>query len=229
MIKSVHILIFIYLIAFLFKGVANVEATQPNPVIPLPDQDYALCAGAVTFNLDSITYAKCRIKYGDSLGLTHTYTRDPDRNIATINQIGTSGTGPFIVSTYSPPDPEVFALYSCNKPGAFAQCDGGLCFTNTTGNAFPGLGEVNADEIICSCPITTSSKYHVWGPAICPITAKEYDAICAAGSKKTVTGDGFSLRIGSSGPVAVTQAQDIYYDENFGTTSQSKICKRPRR
>ena len=163
------------------------------------------------------------------LGLTHKYAGKPGGNIKTINQIGASGNFPFMVSTYSPPEAKVFALYSCNKPGAFAQCDGGLCFTNTTGNEFPGLGFVKIDEIMCSCPITTSSEYHVWGPATCPKTVKEYDEICAAGSMKTVTGDGFKLRIGSSGSVAVTQAQDIYYDKIFGTTSQSKICKRPRR
>lgn len=227
--KSVHILTFIYLIFFLFNGVANAEATPTNPLIPLYNQDYALCAGAVSFNLDGITYAKCRIKNGNSLGMTHTYTGNPGGNIETINQIGLLGTAPFMVSTYSPPDPEKFALYSCNKPGAYAQCNGGLCFTNTTGNEFPGLGAVSAGEIMCSCPITTSNKYHVWGPASCPITANEYDKICAAGSKKTVAGDGFNLRIGSSGSVAVTQAQDIYYDDTFGTTSQSKICNRPRK
>ena len=73
MTKSVYILIFINLISFLFNGVTNAEATTTNPVIPLPNQDYALCAGAVTFNLDSITYAKCRIKYGNSLGVCRTF------------------------------------------------------------------------------------------------------------------------------------------------------------
>ena len=214
---------------FLFNGVANAEATPTNPLIPLYNQDYALCAGAVSFNLDGITYAKCRIKNGNSLGMTHTYTGNPGGNIETINQIGSFGTAPFMVSTYSPPEPEKFALYSCNKPGAYAQCNGGLCFTNTTGNEFPGLGAVSAGEIMCSCPITTSSRYHVTGPATCPETAKEYDEICAVGSKKTVTGDGFQLSIGSAGPIAVTEAMNVDYDDTFGTTSQSKICNRPRK
>lgn len=125
----------------------NAQAVTNPLVIPLENQTYALCAGAVSFNFDGITYAKCRKKQGNSLGLAHSYLGG---DIATVNSIGTTGSAPFIVSTYSPPDPERYALYSCNKPGAYAQCDGGICFTNTTGNPFPGLGVVGNTEIICS-------------------------------------------------------------------------------
>lgn len=43
------------------------------PLIPLSNQKYALCAGAVTFNFDGITYARCRLKDGDSLAEKHNY------------------------------------------------------------------------------------------------------------------------------------------------------------
>ena len=218
--SNIHLLIF----SFFWILSGNIQAA-PSPVVtPLKNQSYALCAGAVSFNFDGITYAKCRKKLGNSLGLTHAYSGG---DIETVNQIGTSGNAPFIVSTYSPPDPDRYALYACNKPGAFAQCDGGICFTNTTGNQFPGLGVVGESEIVCSCPISTSSKYHVWGPAECPKSAKEYDAICVTGSKKAVTGDGAILRIGNAGPVAVTKAQNELYDRAFGTSTQSKLCQRP--
>jgi hypothetical protein len=226
--KSSHIKLFIFSFIMLLGG--NVKAAPAPVVTPLANQAYALCAGAVSFNFDGITYAKCRKKFGDSLGLTHAYSAGdmyPAGDIETVNVIGTSGNAPFIVSTYSPPDPERYALYSCNKPGAYAQCDGGICFNNTTGNPFPGLGIVGDGEIICSCPISIASKYHVWGPAECPKSAKEYDAICAVGSKKSVTRDGAILRIGNSGPVAVTKAQNEVYDRLFGTSTQSKLCQRP--
>ena len=220
--KSPSVAYFVFSILVFLQGDIHAEA---NPVVtPLANQAYALCAGAVSFNFDGITYAKCRKKVGNSLGLTHAY---PGGDVATVNATGINGAGPFMVSTYSPPDPERFALYSCNKPGAYAQCDGGICFTNTTGNPFPNLGVVGNGEIVCSCPISTASKYHVWGPAECPKSAKEYDAICVTGPKKLVTGDGAMLRIGNSGPVAVTKAQNDYYDRIFGTATQMKLCQRP--
>ena len=188
--KLSHVAFFMLSMVLIFLG--SVQAVTNPVVTPLPNQAYALCAGAISFNFDGITYANCRKKLGNSLGLTHAY---PGGDVATVNAIGSTGNGPFIVSTYSPPDSERYALYACNKPGAFAQCDGGICFNNTTGNPFPGLGTVSSGEIICSCPISMASKYHVWGPAECPKSAKEYDAICVTGSKKSVTSDGVILRI----------------------------------
>ena len=196
-----------------------------NPNTALWNQEYALCAGAISFNFDGVTYAKCRKKDGNSLGLTHAY---PGGDVQTVNNIGNAAdNGSFMVSTYSPPDPSIYATYGCKAPGSFAQCDGGICFTNTSGKNFPGVGPVAENEIICSCPITTSSNYHVWGPADCPSTRREYDAICAKGSKKATRADGTILRIGNNGPAAVTVALDAMYDQAFGTKNTPKICKRP--
>jgi hypothetical protein len=70
-----------------------------------------------------------------------------------------------MVSTFSLPDAVVeggdMALYTCpagTSDGAYAQCDGGLCFTSTeAAPAFPGFDEPLAEgEIICSCPITVA-------------------------------------------------------------------------
>lgn len=201
-------------------------ADKVNPFTPLWNQEYALCAGAVTFNFDGITYAKCRKLLGDSLGLTHAYP--PNNNVQTVNNMGIA-SGTYIVSTYSPPSPQEYALYDCKAQGAFAQCNGGICFSNTSGSAFPGVGPVADNEIICSCPITTTANYHVTGPADCPDTRAEYDRICGKGSKKAKTADGVSLYIGAGGAPSATLAMNAVYDETFGTTSQAKICKRPKR
>jgi len=203
---------------------SDLEYLENNQAFtPLSNQNYALCAGAISFNFDGITYAKCRKKCGNSLGVTHSY---PGGNVETVNKIGNApDNGSFMVSTYSPPDPNIYAAYSCNKSGSYAQCNGGLCFTGTTGKKFPTIGPVANFEIICSCPIISSSNYHVMGPSKCPSTQKEYDNICASGSKETTSADGFVIRIGSAGPIAVTSALNALYDKTFGTKSTMSVCK----
>jgi hypothetical protein len=43
--------------------------------------------------------------------------------------------------------------------GAYAKCDGGICFTSTEGKSFPGFDEpLKKDQIICSCPITLAKR-----------------------------------------------------------------------
>ena len=56
--------------------------------------------------------------------------------------------------------------------GAYAQCDGGICFKSTQGQSFPGLGPLAQNEIVCSCPITEQSPvnpvgYQISGPFPC--------------------------------------------------------------
>jgi hypothetical protein len=173
----------------------------------LKSQPYALCAGASSFIFDKVAYAKCVIQSGDSISAPLKYPcSDPKGcNIETVNQEGIESES-FIVSTYSPPLPAAnVALYNCNtagssaqgdsnsqrdKSGSYAQCDGGICFTSTASTpteskTFPGLGDVGdvgEGEIVCSCPITTTSdSYQVFGPSSCPKTASDYDAICGVG------------------------------------------------
>ena len=80
------------------------------------------------------------------------------------------------------------ALYTCpgatpGRPGsnvAYAQCDGGICFTSTQGQPSPFSDEPLAkDEIICSCPITEQNPanpvgYQIAGPYPCQQSFFEY-------------------------------------------------------
>lgn len=194
-----------------------------TPLIPLRDQPYALCAGAVTFNFDGITYARCQAMDGNSIGVRHRYNGG---DATTVNTLGNSNNG-FFLSTYSPPTTGEFAMYHCKGQGSFAQCNGGVCFASTQGKAFPGLGTLNSDQIVCSCPIKTEKNYSVWGPSNCPTSASQYDAICSAGSERTTTKNGVSLRVGELGPPAVISALNVYYDRLFKTSSAFKTCERP--
>lgn len=191
---------------------------------PMFDQTYALCAGAIAFNFDGVTYAKCQLLNGNSIADAHTY---PAGDALSVNQLLTA-TGRAMVSTYSPPSPDDYALYECPANGAFAQCNGGLC--TTFEGEFPGVGEVASDEVICSCPITYEEKvYHVTGPAQCPATQAEYDSICGSGDRKDVTADGTILHIGAGGPPVTTiDGLNRLYDEAFGTTTPTPpVCERP--
>ena len=194
------------LATFSMQGVVFAGKIDCSAFTVLPDQDYALCAGALTWNFDGITYAKCKKMHGNSLSLTQAYPAPPkpqEGDIQTINDIGTApDNGAFVVSTYSPPDGARspsgdLAVYNCKRKGSYAQCDGGICFTNTSGKTFPGLGKLAENEIMCSCPITTAKVYEVFGPYPCPKTAAEFDQVCATGSRSTKNGE--YLRIGSPG------------------------------
>jgi hypothetical protein len=107
-----------------------------------------------------------------------------------------SGNG-FTVSTYATPrqlekdyDPRQeglgppLAIYTCpvsvNNTGYSAQCDGGLCFTSTQGQEFPGFGRLEEDEIICSCPIAPNSPigFQMAGPWHCKPGDPNQDGRC---------------------------------------------------
>ncbi|MGA1013484.1 MAG: hypothetical protein ACO3RL_12355, partial [Vulcanococcus sp.] len=194
--------------------------------MPMPDQTYALCAGAIAFNFDGVTYAKCRLKKGNSLAAAHVYSGG---DALTVNEQLTK-TGPYMVSTYSPPDPENYALYKCERDGAFAQCNGGLCYRYD--GDFPGVGKVGPKEVMCSCPIAyKKTTYHVTGPAQCPTTRAAYDKICGSGKRADVTADGTILHIGAGGPPATTiDGLNKMYDAAFGTkTPTPPTCARPAR
>ena len=197
---------------------------KARPVVPLPNQKYALCAGAITFNFDKVTYARCALKDGDSISATQKFKGG---NITTLNREGNQN-GAFVMSTFSPPTaPDKYAAYSCKKMGAYAQCDGGICFESTVGKEFPGLGTLSKRQIVCSCPIETSENYHVWGPYECPKNSSTYDDICSTGLNKKTSMDGKSLRVGNNGPVAVSKALVDYYNLRFKTNYALKTCSRP--
>lgn len=144
------------------------------------NQTYALCASASAFVYAGVSYAKCVIKTGNSISLpplNYTDKLGQTKNICNMNAEGVANG--YMMSTFSLPE-EVKkggnkALYTCPKgsTAGYAQCDGGTCFKSTTGRFFPGVGKVAANEIICSCPITTPTAssflvgYQFVGPYPC--------------------------------------------------------------
>ena len=170
----------------------------PGHFVILRNQPYALCAGAAAVNFNEITYANCARLRGNSISLQQNFPSAPGNddnpgNIATVNE-GAPNRGGYIVSTYSAPagavDPNGnLAVYSCDRGGSSAQCDGGLCFTSTTGKNPPLWGPVSNSQIVCSCPIrTTAVPFSVIGPKPCPATAAEYDAVCGANGSQANNG-----------------------------------------
>ena len=141
------------------------------------DQTYALCAVASCFVFNEVAYCTCEVKRGDSISLPFRYGHGKD--VCSVNAEG-AGNG-YMVSTFSLPRQVVkprgeMALYSCpgaTSSGAYAQCDGGICFRSTQGQSFPGATKPLAkNEIICSCPITQAEPpakvgYQIAGPYPC--------------------------------------------------------------
>jgi len=208
----------------------------PGTWVILENQPYALCAGAVSTNFDSITYANCASLNGNSISLPHPFPSAPgDPNpgdIATVNQ-GQPKQGGYIVSTYSAPagtvDPNGnLAVYTCDRGGTYAQCDGGLCFTSTSKGNSPLWGNVSKSQIICSCPVvSTPVPFEVFGPKPCPTTAAEYDAVC--GSNVSSANTGATIFIGGPGGgtpgTAVTLAECL----QGGQSVTMNTCTRPAR
>jgi hypothetical protein len=87
------------------------------------------------------------------------------------------------------------ALYDCpasTSNGAYAQCDGGLCFTSTEGQSFSGFAEpLNEGQVICSCPTvvanpaTAVTGYQIAGPYPCE---SSFFANCDSATAHTNTG-----------------------------------------
>ena len=153
--------------------------TGPNGAVfkICKDQTYALCATASCFVFNDLAYCTCDVKRGDSISLPFRYDRNKD--VCTVNAEG-AGNG-YMVSTFSL-DPSVvaptgdMAVYNCpgkTATGAYAQCDGGICFRSTQGQRFPGSDKpLKPDQIICSCPITVAQPpapvgYQIAGPYPC--------------------------------------------------------------
>ena len=182
---------------------AEVLATGPDasPAAPgmfkvCSGQTYALCAVASCFVLNGVAYCTCDIKHGDSISLPFKY--GAGRNVCTINAAG-AGNG-YMVSTFSLPSQVVAprgdqALYTCpaaTATGAYAQCDGGICFRSTQGQRFPGApADLGPNQIICSCPITVANPataragYQIAGPYPC---RRSFFRYCDAAIASTRTG-----------------------------------------
>ena len=135
----------------------------------LQNQTYALCAESHCFVFNEVAYCKCDVEFGKSISLSLEY--DKNKNVCTVNVKGANNG--YMVSTFSVPTDTNKAIYTCpgGSNGAYAQCDGGICFKSTQGKSFPGLDSLAQNEIICSCPITQSPAdplgYQISGPFPC--------------------------------------------------------------
>ena len=153
------------------------SSISPNPFRILDNQTYALCAVSSCFVFNEVAYCQCDVESGDSISLTLKFD---DQNVCNVNEEGVNNG--YMVSTFSVPDSVLktnpnadMATYTCpsGSDGAYAQCDGGICFKSTQGKSFPGFDEPLAeDEIICSCPITKQNPknpvgYQIAGPYPC--------------------------------------------------------------
>ena len=127
------------------------------------DQTYALCAAARCNVYDGVAYCQCDVKHGDSISLPFTMGKGED--VCAINAAGADNK--YMISTYSLPEQIASpqggaAVYTCegdDADGAYAQCDGGICFRSTEETTFPGFDKpVPKGQIICSCPITQATR-----------------------------------------------------------------------
>ena len=122
------------------------------------NQTYALCAAARCNVFDGVAYCQCDVKHGDSISLPFPMGKGED--VCSINAAGADNK--YMISTYSLPDQIASpqgggAVYTCpgDGSGAYAQCDGGICFRSTEETTFPGFDKpVPKGQIICSCPVT---------------------------------------------------------------------------
>jgi hypothetical protein len=186
------------------------ELTAGAPVFRIcRDQTYALCAVASCYVFNQVAYCKCDVENGDSISLPFEVDGE---DVCDVNAGGPANG--YMVSTFSLPDAVAaggdLALYTCaasTSDGAYAQCDGGLCFTSTdAAPSFPGFDEPLAEgEIICSCPITVADPdtatfgYQIAGPFPCEA---DYFRNCerAATNRRT----GTTIPVGAPTGVAST-------------------------
>jgi hypothetical protein len=141
------------------------------------DQTFAQCGVASCYVFNQIAYCKCDVVNGDSISLPFEVDGE---DVCDVNANGPANG--YTVSTFSVQDALLpggdLALYTCRggtSDGAYAQCDGGLCFTSTEASpSFPGFDEpLGENQIICSCPITIADPgqanfgYQIAGPFPC--------------------------------------------------------------
>jgi len=177
-----------------FAQEAAADSTSSQYIV-CSGQTYALCATSSCFVLDNVAYCECDVNTGDSISLAYAFGNG--ENVCSVNAAG-AGNG-YMISTFSVPDSVIApdgnqALYTCpanTSDGAYAQCDGGFCFTSTQGKSFPGFSEPLSDsQIMCSCPITLADPataragYQIAGPYPCQ---KSFFKNCkrAGASRKT--------------------------------------------
>ena len=201
--------------------------TQAGPFSICPETDeqtriYALCASAQCWTIDSVAYCKCDLRNGRNISTPY-YYRESGQKKDVCDLLTQGIDNGFSVSTYAPPrqilksyqaDVEKLgppmAIYTCdpktdtNSLGAYsAQCDGGLCFLSTQGQAFPGLGKLDDNQLICSCPPKqNSTPFQIIGPWSCSPGEKNLmNRCCDRGFFKRYCGIHSITRTGTIIPV----------------------------
>ena len=208
---------------FALLGFVSSSNAQPGPGTPFvicQDQRYALCAEASCFVYDGVAYCECNVMRGDSISLQLSFSGpEGKQNVCKVNQEGV-GNG-YMVSTFSTPRNVIKggtgAVYTCPgaanagsgviAPVAYGQCDGGICFTSSRGKQFLGFPELRHDEVICSCPISTSATlgstnrfgYQIFGPynPDAPPGSKYDTSACASCSVSNPTANGSMIQVGA--------------------------------
>jgi hypothetical protein len=193
------------------------------PLVTCQDQQYALCAAASCFVYNGVAYCKCDILKGNSISLRLSFTNTStgkEETVCDVNQQGKKNG--YMMSTFSLPTDVLkggpAAVYTCPgsanagsgviAPVAYGQCDGGICFKSTTNKTFPGFaGQLENDEIICSCPISTAATkgsssafgYQIFG-AYHPDAPRGHRceaSACASCSVPSPTANGSTIQVGS--------------------------------
>jgi hypothetical protein len=206
----------------------SAKSTSPKFFKICKGQTYALCATASCFVFNGVAYCQCDVKSGDSISLPFQY--DSGKDVCTVNDEGAANG--YMVSTFSLPDSVVApdgdqALYTCpggSSDGAYAQCDGGICFTSTEAKSFPGFDKPLAqNQIICSCPITVANPsaklgYQIAGPYPCQASFFQ-NCKKATANKKT----GSTIYVG-----APTGTPRFLTRRLYGSVPQLYECGSPR-
>ena len=173
------------------------------------NQTYALCAAARCNVYDGVAYCQCDVKHGNSISLPFPMGKSAD--VCSINAAGADNK--YMISTYSLPESLASpqgggAAYTCpgDGSGAYAQCDGGVCFRSTEEKTFPGFDKpVPKGQIICSCPITQAKPggdaqgYQILGPYPCE---KSFFRYCKGDTANSRTGS--TIYVGA--PIGTAQA-----------------------
>ena len=211
-----------------FGGSAYAQSAARSEFKICKGQTYALCAAARCTVFDGVAYCQCDVKSGDSISLA--FQMGEGEDVCSINAAGANNR--YMVSTYSLPASIVSpkgdqAIYTCSgdkSEGAYAQCDGGMCFASTEETSFPGFDKkVAKGQIICSCPITVAKPgeakqgHQILGPYPCQESFFRY---CDSSTANTATGS--TIYVGA--PTGT--AQDLAMKLN-GRVPALNVCRPP--
>ena len=192
-----------------------------RPFVICENQRYALCADASCFVYDGVAYCRCTVLRGDSISLQLGYASSAgERNVCGLDRQGKRNG--YLVSTFSLPNNVrkggPAAVYTCPgsanagsgvaAPVAYGQCDGGICFTSSRAQRFPGFeARLRPREVMCSCPISTGATagssdglgYQIFGPyhPDASIGSRCDASGCAACSVPNPSANGTTIPVGA--------------------------------